>query len=234
MEAKIEQPTVFPVTLLVKLIVGASLAAIGILQTLDNLGLMNALPYLRYWPLALVAIGAIKFSANSGAAFGIVLMVAGGWMVLYNLHWIHFTIFRLWPLLLIGFGVVMVARAFGWKPSGITRPAGGGIWAILSTRNVVETSRDYRGGDVLAFLGGSQIDLTGAAIIGGPAILDATAIWGGIEIIVPEGWEVVGEVVPIMGGFEIKSPPSAPRSGQRLVVRGVALMGGIEVRGGTS
>jgi hypothetical protein len=230
MEAKLEQQANLPVGTIVKLIVGVFFAAIGILQTFDNLGLMNALPYLRYWPLVLVAIGAIKFSANSGPIFGIILMVVGGWLLLYNLHWIHFTIFQLWPLVLIGFGVVTVARAFGWKPGGAVSAPAGGIWAILTSRNVVETSRDYQGGEVVAFLGGCRIDLTGAAIAGGPAVIDATAIWGGIEIVVPHGWEVVGEVIPIMAGFEIKSGPSVPRSGQ-LIVRGVALMGGIEVKG---
>jgi hypothetical protein len=63
-----------------------------------------------------------------------------------------------------------------------------------------------------------------------PAVVDATAIWGGIEILVPEDWEVIGEVVPVIGGFEMKVASSVSSAGGQLVVRGVALMGGIEVK----
>lgn len=229
MEAKLEQPVIFPVGTAIKLVIGTFLTVIGILLTLENLDLLNTLPVLRYWPLVLVVIGLLKFVARSGSVFGIVLMIAGAWMTAFNLDWIHFTIFELWPLLLILAGVVMVRRAFGWsaRRSAIS---GGGTWAILSSRNIVETSRDFTGGEAFAFMGGCQIDLTGAAMTRRPAVIDATAIWGGIDILVPEDWEVVGEVVPIMGGFEMKSESNVSRSGGQLVVRGLALMGGIEVK----
>ena len=115
MEAKLEQPVIFPVGTAIKLVIGTFLTVIGILLTLENLDLVNTLPVLRYWPLLLVVIGLLKFVARSGSVFGIVLMIAGAWMTAFNLDWIHFTIFELWPLLLILAGVVMVRRAFGWS-----------------------------------------------------------------------------------------------------------------------
>jgi hypothetical protein len=40
---------------------------------------------------------------------------------------------------------------------------------------------------------------------------------------------VVGEVIPVMAGFEVKtSPVAAPQ--KKLIVRGAALMAGIEVK----
>lgn len=240
MEDRLEQPVAFPVGTAVKLVIGAFFIVLGILITLDNLDLFYADGILRLWPLVLVVIGALKVAGRCGVVFGTILMIAGASMTAFNLGWINFTIFDLWPLLLIGFGLTMVSRAFEWKRPHIAWPrtphrmrggtTGASSWAILSSRNVVETSQEYSGSDVLAFLGGCRIDLTGARFAAGGAVIDATAIMGGVEIIVPDDCEVIGEVVPVMGGFEIKSQSSGSRSAGRLVVRGVALMGGIEVK----
>ena len=51
---------------------------------------------------------------------------------------------------------------------------------------------------------------------------------GGIEIKVPEDWTVVCKGFPVMGGFEDTTKPRGD-TGKRLVVRGLALMGGVEV-----
>jgi hypothetical protein len=55
-------------------------------------------------------------------------------------------------------------------------------------------------------------------------------MWGGIEIRVPEAWSVSGRVVPILGGFEDKTRPAQGATAHRLVVRGFAIMGGIEIK----
>lgn len=229
MQAKAEQPFIYPVGTIVRLIIGAFLMLLGVLLTLANLDLVDVTPLLVFWPAVLVLIGLVKYFANSGRLFGIVLVMAGLWMISFNLGWVHFTIFELWPLILIFCGVLLVRRAFGWKSKGISS-SGGGTWAILSSRNVVVTAPDFTGGEAFAFMGGCVLDLTGAKMKEGRAVIDVTAIWGGIEIKVPEDWDVAGEVVPVMGGFEMKCESNVSRTGGQLVVRGTALMGGIEVK----
>jgi hypothetical protein len=46
---------------------------------------------------------------------------------------------------------------------------------------------------------------------------------------IPEGWTVVSKVVPIMGGIRDRSQPPKVES-KRLVIEGVLMMGGIEVK----
>ena len=55
-----------------QLLMGLIIVAIGALFTLDNLGLVDAYRYLRYWPAALILIGAVKVwqSPGGGGAFG--------------------------------------------------------------------------------------------------------------------------------------------------------------------
>ena len=63
----------------------------------------------------------------------------------------------------------------------------------------------------------------------GVAVLNVFALMGGISIKVPTDWTVELEGTPILGGFEEKTmqPKDANK---RLVVRGTAVMGGVDIR----
>ena len=102
--------------------------------------------------------------------------------------------------------------------------------AILGGVNRRNNSPDFRGGDVTAIMGGCQIDLRTANITPPhEPVLEVFAMWGGIQIKVPPDWTVVCRVDPILGGFEDKT--TAPKDeSKRFVIRGTAVMGGIEVK----
>jgi hypothetical protein len=90
-------------------------------------------------------------------------------------------------------------------------------------------SRDFRGGDATAVMGGCTIDLREAAIANPPAILETFAWWGGIEIKVPPEWTVVTEGTAILGAYEDKTRHVPSRPDQTLIIRGVVVMGGVGV-----
>ncbi|HEY2214690.1 MAG TPA: adenylate/guanylate cyclase domain-containing protein [Acidimicrobiales bacterium] len=83
----------------------------------------------------------------------------------------------------------------------------------------------------IAVMGGCDIDLRHAEIDGPEIIITAIAIMGGISIIVPEGFDVELNVIPFMGGRELKlrNVPLVPGS-PRIIIKGFALMGGVDVR----
>ena len=89
-------------------------------------------------------------------------------------------------------------------------------------------TQDFRGGEVTAVMGGCSLDMRGASMTG-EAVLHVFAFWGGVTLKVPPDWTVVLQGTPIMGGFEEKTV-APPDSSKRLVVRGYAIMGGVEVR----
>lgn len=213
----------------VKLLIGVFITAVGILLTLDNLDFLDSEPYLAWWPLLLVTIGLVKLTGEGGRVVAIVLIVAGAWLIAYNLGYVHFTIFDLWPLILIGVGMSFVARAVGWKPEINIGGSSSTTWGVLSVRKVTASGSDFSGRRYVAFLGGCELDLTAADIAKSPAVIETFAVWGGIEIVVPDGWEIVGEVVPFMGGFEVKVRASAS-AGKQLIVRGAAVMGGVDIK----
>ena len=87
---------------------------------------------------------------------------------------------------------------------------------------------DFAGGDAVAVMGGCEINLA-AAKIASEAVVDVLAFWGGIEIHVPRGWRIDNHVVAILGGVVDKTD-NAPAGAPTLIVRGSAIMGGVEIR----
>ncbi|MET7795287.1 DUF1707 SHOCT-like domain-containing protein [Streptomyces decoyicus] len=79
-------------------------------------------------------------------------------------------------------------------------------------------------------MGGGEIDLREANFAGPEVVINCWAIMGGVNIVVPPGVEVDVRGLGIMGGFDsredgVPGDPGAPR----VIVRGLALMGGVSV-----
>ena len=82
-----------------------------------------------------------------------------------------------------------------------------------------------------AILGGFKIDLRGAAIAGDSATIEIFTIWGGVDLRVPEDWSVAVHGTPILGMFTNSTrAPAGQTPAKTLVVRGTAIMGGVEVK----
>ena len=77
-------------------------------------------------------------------------------------------------------------------------------------------------------MGGCELDLRQADMENGPAEIEIFAMWGGIEIKVPEGWEVTGNILPIMGGADVRT--NAAPGGRKLIVNGFVMMAGVDIK----
>jgi class 3 adenylate cyclase len=92
----------------------------------------------------------------------------------------------------------------------------------------------WRVGDhttAIAVMGGCVLDLRQAEIYGSEAVINAFAIMGGIDIIVPEGIDVELAGFAVMGGrnMRIRDVPIIPGS-PRIVIRAFPIMGGVEIK----
>jgi predicted membrane protein len=208
----------------IKLVAGIFFTALGVLLTLDNLDIIDAGRVLRFWPVVLIVIGLINLNHAGRRGLSIVAIVLGSFLVATRAHLLRFSMFELWPLLIVGVGLVIVLRALG-----VSAPdQRGSLWSVLNTRKVTIDPEKLNGSRIISFMGGSQIELTNTGEHEGPVVVEVLAMWGGIEIRVPAGWEVIAEAVPVMGGIDIRTA-GAP-GGRQLVVRGLVLMAGMEIK----
>jgi len=229
-----------------RLIVGLAIALFGVVLVLDRLNLVVADQVLRWWPAVIVAIGAMIFAQSrriGGGINGVIVMIIGSWLLLNTLGILRVRFWEMfWPLVLIGIGAALVLQTLGRR----TREASGAdsdntlaVFAVLSGVKRVSTADRFRGGEVTALMGGAQLDLRQATIPPGEeAVLDIFTVMGGCEIVVPSSWTVVTPLVPVMGGIDDKRLAPLPGSAEslggrpapRLVLRGLLMMGGIEIK----
>lgn len=211
-----------------RLVLGLTIMTAGLLLAMDNLGILDASAFFRYWPLAFVALGAARLLSPPDQRQGGVFWLAIGLMLLgFTTGFLSFE--RLWAVLLVVVGGSIAWRALRPRAPRVASSKGIDMMAILGGSTTHNTSGDFKGGQALAFMGGCTIDLRKAEIQDDEVALDVFAFWGGIEIRVPEEWQVINNANAFLGAVENKTYP-APDAQQRLVLTGTVIMGGAEVK----
>lgn len=101
--------------------------------------------------------------------------------------------------------------------------------AFGSVKKII-LSKNFKGGEINNFMGGTEINLM-KADIQHPIELEINNIFGGTKLIVPSNWDVKNEVTAVFGGIEdkraINSTPADP--GKIIVLKGTCVFGGIEI-----
>jgi len=92
-------------------------------------------------------------------------------------------------------------------------------------------TKNFRGGDITSFMGGSEIDLS-QADFSGRVTVDVTNVFGGTKLIVPPTWDVQNDITAIFGGVDDKRQISGVTMDPNkvLVLDGTCMFGGIEIR----
>lgn len=225
-------------------ILGILIIAVGVIFMLDNFEILYAGDFLRYWPALLVVWGISKVAQSPGGQgkiFGWILIIVGSFMLLDRLDVISFHMHDWWPVILIIIGLSFLRGSWsrsrmrnGNDNSDVTVGHDSENYikhvAIMSGVRRQVTAKEFVGGELTAIMGGCEIDLREADIKGEEAVIDVVAIWGGIELRVPMGWNVSVKATPIMGGVDDKTYPSKEGHNKRLVLTGNIVMGGVEVK----
>lgn len=219
-----------------RVVFGFVVIALGVLFTLDNLGLIDSGDILRAWPVLMIGYGLMRligFMGPQNPMGGVLLVGIGGWLLLHNYGLITLDPWDLWPVILVLIGVSMVMGSLTRKRANSPDTLESSTlhaFALMSGTERKVTTQDFRGGDITAIMGGHDIDLRSARIPQGEALIDLTVWWGGVDIRIPPDWVVASEALPIMGAVEDNShAPTGPITG-RLRLRGLVLMGGVEVK----
>jgi hypothetical protein len=221
---------------------GVALITLGTLFLLDNLGVLHARDLIRtYWPLLIVAWGAVRLAAGRGGERMIGLLAIGiGTVLLGNrlLGW-GLNDWRLfWPLILIAVGLNILfhgCRRRASTPHDEVTEAATDLSSRLKENATMSTvrrrnvSQAFRGGNLATFMGSIELDLSGARIDGEVAEIEVSVVMGNIELLIPRDWRVHSEVSLMLANLEDRSTPPVAET-TRLLLRGSALMGNIEVR----
>lgn len=223
--------------------IGIMLVVIGGGSLLDALGLAEFGDVLRtWWPSLLMLIAVLQLATGSGSIVGSgIVFTIGALFQLSHLGYLPGGFWSaFWPIVLILIGLSFISSRWKKKDYTTSSDSIGRISldgsrvdrsALFTGVDVRVTSQDFTGGQLEAIFGGVECDLREAKILGKVASLSATAIFGGVDIRVPQDWNIVVKGTPIFGGIDDKNvmrphDPNAPM----LVIDVTAVFGGVEIR----
>ena len=220
-----------------QLIVGLLVIAVGVLFLLDNLGLIPFRNAISFWPVVFIVGGVsmlVSDDERKPRPLGVAFIIVGVVLLLQRMGFVFFSWHVVWPLLLILGGGHLLYRSMTRDRQRTVLDKDGvrsgnllDVTAILGGVERRVSTPDFRGGDITALLGGCELDLRESSIVD-QAVIDVFAVCGGVNIKVPADWTVILQGTPIMGGFSQKTV-APPDGSKRLVIRGQAIMGGVEV-----
>lgn len=211
------------------------------------------------WQMLLIAIGIFSGLRHGfrGGAWFIFILVGGIFLIddfnpAFNLK--HY----LWPLIIICVGLMILLRPRGggcgrWRggrlrgrherwqerygpippdaPENYSREDYIDATSIFGGVKKIIVSKNFKGGDITNFMGGTEVNLT-QADFQGVVTIDTTNIFGGTKLVVPSSWDVKSEVTAIFGGMEDKRDLHTvkPDPNKLLIIDGTCMFGGIEIR----
>jgi len=232
---------------------GLAIIAIGTIFLLDQMGIVSAGYIFRFfWPAVLIFFGVegVVFCSGPGRFWGSFLTLAGVVLLLSNLGYLHIRWSMFWPLAIILWGLWILSRTLGvsssWGGPKWIRPlmnvnAEQGVASdspelrtdtVFSSSHRRITSKDFRGGKLAAVFGELKIDLTEADIEGDEAVIHLDAVFGAVEIRVPNTWIIASRGAAVFGEYSdrtVHAQPPGPGA-KRLIVKGGAVFGSVVIK----
>lgn len=221
----------------ISLVAGISIVVLGCLFFLSNLGWISGHIIWKLSPLILVAIGGAKIRQRKGeVTVGPVLLVVVGLVLVLRNFGLGSLDDMIPSLILVALGIFIITHSLKRQrqvPQHLTASQDfvqgtaifGGVKRRVSTLNL-------QGGELTAIFGGFECDLREARLEG-QARLDIFVLFGGGELLVPEGWDVVVRATSLFGAVDDKTRPAAAQEGvtrPTLVITGLTLFGGIDIK----
>jgi predicted membrane protein len=222
---------------------GVLVIAAGILLLARNTGFLDASisRILFSWEMLLIAIGVVNIFWRQSLWAGIILIGIGGFFLLVNFYHMPFDTWQLFlPALIILVGLKMIFGPSRLEKGMFRQPMfnqtvgsedffediaifGGGERKIVTP--------NFKGGKMVAMFGGSKVDLTHCNIAPGDRpMVEVVSIFGGSGLVVPSDWNVKVEVFNIFGGYVDKRISSQVDYNKTLIIKGVTIFGGGEVK----
>jgi predicted membrane protein len=224
-----------------RLWLGTAAILLGIFLLANNFGFLGyeIRHYIFRWEVLVMFLGILFITGRGKRSTGIILLVIGGVFYLRDFFNYSFNFWQLfWPALLIFAGVMIIFRHrldHDWgKKNLITDDHVIDEMAIFGGGDRVVTSQQFQGGKVTAVFGGLNYNMLRAKLAPGENFIDVFCLFGGMKLVVPEGWNVKIRVMSVFGGFSdkhrMRGSESTYDSDAQLIIKGTVIFGGGEIK----
>lgn len=219
---------------------GLVLVAVGVILGGNAMGWFNIDVFFDgWWTLFIIVPCAIGFVTKPGERIGhLIGLAVGVFLLLGCLDVLSFeTLWKLvFPIVVILVGLCMIFKnVFSTKFNEATKKLNEKInkddevGAVFGGQNVDMNGEEFKGRNISAVFGGVKFDLRKAKIKE-DAVINASAIFGGIDILVPDDVIIVTKSNSIFGGVSNKKSSKAKEGAPTIYVNGMAIFGGVEIK----
>ena len=220
-------------------LLGIVLIVVGLIIGGNALGITNINIFFDgWWTLFIIVpcfIGLFKENEKTGNVIGLLIGIA---LFLGCQDIINFDL--IWKLALptvlviIGLSIIFKDTLGGKvneeiKKLNEKRSGANTYCATFSGQKVKFDKELFKGADLTAVFGGVECDLRNA-IIESDVVINASSIFGGIDILVPSNVKVKTKSTSIFGGVENKSNTTGEENTHTIYVNGTAIFGGVEIK----
>ena len=102
--------------------------------------------------------------------------------------------------------------------------------AVMSEKRVTSRAAEFESADAVGVMGHCTLDLREAVLTGDRATIDAVAVMGRVDIIVPPDWIVVPDDVVTVGALVNRARRSEAENPRTVKLTGAILLGNILIR----
>jgi len=184
------------------------------------------------WQTILIVIGLAMYISSNNKSVGITIIIIG----LLGL------IPDIWPLIFIALGGYIILKNKRTIPQNSEENTFSGSpdpsqmindTSIFGGGNKKFQINNFRGGNITAIFGGSEINFMDSTLADGINKLNVFFLFGGSSFAVPSDWNVSIQTINIFGGFKDKRVIQQSQefdSNKQLVITGIVLFGGGDLK----
>lgn len=217
-------------------LLGIIFIIIGLVFVMSNLGIIPwyIRRYFFQWENILLIIGLFLIITDENKRAGGILLLIGFIFVADDWFRVDISIWDLWPLALVVIGIHIILRKTSTTSDmNTSNPEESDLiedTAIFGGGDKVITSHNFRGGNLTAIFGGSNIDLTTSKLSPRSARIEIFCLFGGTKIRVPQGWNVEIGTTSIFGATADKRVIKDDiEHTEKLYIKGLVVFGGAEI-----
>ncbi len=216
---------------------GLVLVVIGLILGTNALGLTNINLFFRgWWTLFIIVpcfIGLFKqtgkWASFIGLLIGIFLLLAAQGLVSFDV-----ILKLIVPIVLVGTGLGImfngiITSSINKKIKSVDKNGLESYTATFAEQKIDKANEEFKGANLDAVFGGITLNLQ-KAIISEDRVINASSIFGGITILVPNNVNVKVKSTPIFGGVENKIANNRAENAPTIYVSAFSMFGGVNIK----
>lgn len=218
---------------------GVVLIVLGIIIALNATGITNINIFFDgWWTLIIIIPSFIGLIKNDNKLWSFIWLVIGIVILLSAQNILSFDLIAklIFPFILITIGVSLIFKdVTGRKIKEKVKKMNNenvdneNYCATFGAQNVNYAGQEFKGANLDAVFGSVELDLYKSNITK-DQIINASAIFGGIDIIVPSGVNIKIKSTPIFGGVSNKNKNEYNESLPTIYINSFCMFGGVEIK----